>query len=127
MVKPGARLDLATGSDPHAAERFDHHPDDHETEAIYHDDDIIDHDHDRPANERSALVTTGDRGGSNLSDQLTSDVGSDRTGPVPLVASGLALLSVLGTRPFGLPRWLPNAARARPCPPISSPPGRGRP
>jgi hypothetical protein len=56
MVKPGAKPDLAAGSDPTAAERFVHHrPDDHETEAIHHDDDIIDHDHDRPVNERSRL------------------------------------------------------------------------
>ena len=57
MAKPGARLNLAAGSDPPAAERFVHHrPDDHETGAIHHDDDdIIDHDHDRPANERSRL------------------------------------------------------------------------
>jgi ABC-type Zn2+ transport system substrate-binding protein/surface adhesin len=56
VVKPGANLDLAAGSDPPAAERFvHHHPDDHddhETEAIHHDD-IIDHDHDdRPVNDR---------------------------------------------------------------------------
>jgi hypothetical protein len=56
MVKPGAKPDLAARSDPPAAERFvHHHPDDHETEAIHHDDDIIDHDHDEPANEHSRL------------------------------------------------------------------------
>ena len=69
----GAKPDLAVGSNPPAAERSAHHrPDDHQTEAIDHDD-IIDHhhhDHDRPVNERSAL-TTGCLGGSNLSGQLT--------------------------------------------------------
>ena len=62
MVKPGAKLDLAAGSDPPAAERFvRHHPDDHddhETEAIHHDD-IIDHDHDhddRPVNDRDEAL-----------------------------------------------------------------------
>ena len=46
-----AKPDLAVGSNPPAAERSAHHrPDDHQTEAIDHDD-IIDHhhhDHDRP-------------------------------------------------------------------------------
>jgi hypothetical protein len=54
-----AKHNFAARSDPPAAERFVHHrPDDHETEAIHHDD-IIDHDHDhdhnRPVNERSRL------------------------------------------------------------------------
>jgi hypothetical protein len=72
MVKPGAKPDLAARSDPPPAERFVHHrPDDHETEAIHHDDSVDhDHDHDRPANERST-VTNGCRAGSNLSGQLT--------------------------------------------------------
>jgi hypothetical protein len=69
MGKPGAKPDLAAGSDPPAAERFVHQrPDDHETEAIHHD--IIDHNHDRPVNERSPL-TGGCLGGLNLSGQLT--------------------------------------------------------
>jgi hypothetical protein len=58
MVKSGAEPDLPAGSDPPAAERFVHHrPDDHQTEAIHHHDDVIDHDHDhdRPVNERSRL------------------------------------------------------------------------
>jgi len=58
MAKPGAKPNLAAGSDPPAAERFVHHrPAGHETGAIHHDDDIIDHDHDhdRPANELSRL------------------------------------------------------------------------
>ena len=59
MVKPGAKPNVATGSDPPAAERFVHHrPDDHETEAVHHDDDIIDHDHDhdRPVNDRDGAL-----------------------------------------------------------------------
>jgi hypothetical protein len=73
-VKPAAKPDLAVASNPPAAERSAHRrPDDHQTEAIDHDD-IIDHhhhhDHDRPVNERSAL-TTGCLGGSTLSGQLT--------------------------------------------------------
>jgi hypothetical protein len=63
MVKRGARPDVAAGSDPPGAERFVHHrPDDHETEAIHHDDiiDHHDHDHDRPVNERDeALLRRG--------------------------------------------------------------------
>ena len=58
MARPGAKPDFAAGPDPPAAERFVHQrPDDHETEAIHHDDDFIhhDHDHDRPVNERSRL------------------------------------------------------------------------
>jgi hypothetical protein len=59
MVKPGAKPNVAAGSDPPAAERFVHHrPDDHETEAVHHDDDIIDHDHDhdRPVNDRDEAL-----------------------------------------------------------------------
>lgn len=60
MVRRGTRPDVTAGSDPPGAERFVHHrPDDHETEAIHHDD-IIDldhhHDHDRPVNERDEAL-----------------------------------------------------------------------
>ena len=59
MVKRVARPHVAAGSDPPGAERFVHHRhDDHETEAIHHHDDIIDHDHDhdRPVNERDEAL-----------------------------------------------------------------------
>ena len=58
MAKPGAKPNVAAGSDPPAAERFVHHrPDDHETEAVHHhDDDSIDHDHDRPVNDRDEAL-----------------------------------------------------------------------
>jgi hypothetical protein len=71
MVKPGAKPDLAARCDPHGAERFVHHrPDDHETEAIHHDDDIIDHDHDRPVNERDEALRIGSGSQSRLSAAL---------------------------------------------------------
>ncbi|HEX5879044.1 MAG TPA: hypothetical protein VF468_12125 [Actinomycetota bacterium] len=72
MVKPGAKSDLAARCDPPAAERFVHHrPDDHETEAIHHhDDDIIDHDHDRPVNERDEALWIGSGSQSRLSAAL---------------------------------------------------------
>ena len=57
MANPGAKPNVAARCDPHGAERFVHHrPDDHETEAIHHDDDIIDHDHDRPVNHRDEAL-----------------------------------------------------------------------
>jgi hypothetical protein len=68
MVRPGARPDVAAGSDPPAAKRFVHHrPNDHETEAI-HDDNIIDHDHDhdRPVNERDEALRIASASQSRL-------------------------------------------------------------
>ena len=92
MVKPGAKPNVAAGSDPPAAERFVHHrPDDHETEAVHHDDDIIDHDHDhdRPAHERSHL--------SAVEPLLLGD--RDR-----------ALLVQLRAGPNGAPSWTVRAS-----------------
>jgi hypothetical protein len=57
MAEPGAKPDVAARPDPPAAERLVHRrPDDHETQAVHHDDHLIHHDHDhhRPVNERSA-------------------------------------------------------------------------
>jgi hypothetical protein len=87
MVKPGAKPDLAAGSDPPAAERFVHHrPDDHETEAIHHDDCVDhDHDHNRPVNERSRLNAVEPRllGGRDraLLIQLSARPVAHRPGP----------------------------------------------
>ena len=73
MAKPGAKPNVAAGSDPPAAERSVHHrPDDHETEAVHHDDDVIDHD--RPVNDRDEALRVASASQSHLSAALPRPV-----------------------------------------------------